>query len=59
MFSTKKVYAILMKGRPEEAASHQSLGVYSKSEYDAYRAKGWKPAQAFMEMVDRHRRGEP
>jgi hypothetical protein len=55
-FSSKKIYAILMKGRAEESASHQSLGVYSKEEYDTYRAKGWKPAREFMEMVDRARR---
>lgn len=58
-FSTQKVYAMLMKGRPDESASHQSLGVYSKHEYEAYRAKGWKPAREFLEMVDRARRKDP
>lgn len=58
-FRPGKPYAMLMKGRPDESLSHQNLGVYSKSEYDEYRAKGWKPAREFMEMVDRARRGEP
>jgi hypothetical protein len=55
-FSTRKIYAMLMRGRPDESASHHSLGVYSKQEYEEYRAKGWKPAREFMEMVDRARR---
>ena len=54
--STQKVYAILMKGRPDESDSHQSLAVYSKDEYDRYRSRGWKPAREFHEMVDRARR---
>lgn len=57
-FSTKKIYAMLMRGRPDESASHQSLGVHSKQEYDEYRSRGWKPAREFMEMVDRARRKE-
>lgn len=55
-FSTKKIYAILMRGRADESASHQSLGVHSKEEYEVYRGRGWKPAREFMEMVDRARR---
>ncbi len=55
-FSPKKIYAMLMRGRADESASHQSLGVYSRQEYETYRAKGWKPAREFMEMVDRARR---
>jgi hypothetical protein len=58
-FSTAKPYAMLMKGRADESLSHQSLAVYSQQEYAAYRAKGWKPAREFMEMVDRARRKEP
>lgn len=57
--NTAKPYAILMKGRPDESLSHQSLAVYSQSEYDEYRAHGWKPAQDFLERVDRARRKEP
>lgn len=55
-FSTKKVYAMLMKGRADESSSHQSLAVYSKDEFAQYRSRGWKPAREFMEMVDRARR---
>lgn len=57
-FKLGKPYAMLMKGRPDESDSHRSIGVYSKSEHDEYRAKGWKPAREFMEMVDRARRKE-
>ena len=55
-FNPKRPYAMLMKGRPDESLSWQSIGVYSKAEYDEYRAKGWKPAQDFMERADRARR---
>lgn len=55
-YSTRKPYAILMKGRPDEADSHQSIGVYDADELRVYRARGWKPAREFMEMVDRARR---
>jgi len=57
-FSTGKPYAIVMKGRPDESDSHQSLAVYSKDEYELYRSRGWKPAREFHEMVDRARRKE-
>ncbi|NJN35965.1 MAG: hypothetical protein HC794_01590 [Nitrospiraceae bacterium] len=55
-FSTRKLYAMLMKGRPDEPDSHQSIGVYDAKELQEYRARGWKPAREFMEMVDRARR---
>ena len=55
-YSSSKPYAMLMKGRAEDGASHQSLAVYSKQEYQEYRAKGWRPAREFHEMIDRARR---
>ena len=55
-FTTNKTYAIVMKGRPDESDSHQSLAVYSKDEYERYRSRGWKTAREFHEMVDRARR---
>ena len=58
-FNPAKPYAMLMKGRPEESLSHQSLAVYSQTEYQQARAKGWKPAHVFLEMVDRARRHDP
>ncbi|MDE2102357.1 MAG: hypothetical protein KGL39_34240 [Patescibacteria group bacterium] len=57
-YSTRKQYAWLMRGRPDEPASHQSLAVYSKAEHDEFRRRGWKPAREFMDMVDRARRKE-
>lgn len=53
-----KPYAMLMKGRPDESLSHQSIAVYSPQEQAEYRAKGWKPAREFMEMVHRARQQE-
>jgi hypothetical protein len=52
-FSTRRVYARLMKGRPEEPLSHQQIAVYSRDEYDAMRAHGWKPVLEFQEMIRR------
>lgn len=46
-------YAELMTGRPDEPDTHRSIAVYSKAEYDAFRAKGWKPAKEFTEMARR------
>ena len=55
-FNPVRPYAILMKGRADEPASHQEIAVYSKQELDAYRQKGWKTAQAFLDMVNRAQR---
>lgn len=46
-------YAELMTGRPDEPDSHRRIAVYSKDEYQHFRAKGWKPAQEFTEMARR------
>ena len=55
-YNPRKPYAILMRGRPDEADSHQSLAVYSPDEFTEYRAKGWIRDRDFMERVDRARR---
>ena len=54
--NTAKPYAILMKGRADEPASHTSIAVYSKQEHAEYVGKGWKTAKTFMEMVNRAQR---
>lgn len=46
-------YATMMKGRPDEPASHQHVAVYSKDEYTQFRQRGWKPAKEFTEMCHR------
>ena len=55
-YNPKKPLAMLMRGRPDESDSWQSIGVYSKAELDEYRAKGWQPSTTFMERADRARR---
>lgn len=55
-YNPQKPYAELMRGRPDEPDSWQSIGVYSKAEHDEFRAKGWQPARTFMERADRARR---
>jgi hypothetical protein len=55
-YNPTKPYAELMKGRPEESASWQSIAVYSRAEYDEFRGRGWKPAREFMNSADRARR---
>jgi hypothetical protein len=55
-FNPKKPIAILMRGRPDEPDSWQSIGVYSHQELQEFRAKGWQPDRAFMERADRARR---
>lgn len=55
-YNQRKPYAMLMKGRPEESVSWETIAVYSKDEYHVFRQKGWKPAVEFMEMADRARR---
>lgn len=55
-YNPKRPIAILMRGRPEEPDSWQSIGVYSQHELQEFRAKGWQPDRAFMERADRARR---
>lgn len=52
-YKSDTVYAVLSCGRPEESASHRSIAVYSKEEYDDFRRKGWKPHKEFCEMARR------
>lgn len=54
-YNPAKPIATLMKGRPDETQSWQSIAVYSRHEYQEYRAKGWKPTNEFMRSVDRAR----
>lgn len=46
-------YGELMTGRPEDPDSHRRIAVYSKAEWEHFRAKGWKPATEFTEMARR------
>ena len=55
-YNPKKPFAVLMRGRPDEPDSWQSIGVYSKAELEEYRAKGWQHDKVFMERADRARR---
>ena len=55
-YNPKKPLAMLMRGRPDESDSWQSIGVYSTAELAEYRAKGWQPSKTFMERADRARR---
>jgi hypothetical protein len=54
-YNPAKPFATLMKGRPDETDSWQQIAVYSRQEYQEYRAKGWKPTNEFMASVDRAR----
>lgn len=59
-YNPDRPYAELMTGRPEEPDSHRCIAVYSKAEYDAFRAKGWRPSKEFTEMARRallHKKG--
>ena len=55
-YNPRKPYAILMRGRPDESDTHQSIAVYSREEFAEFRAKGWQRDRDFMERVDRARR---
>ena len=55
-FNPREPYAVLMKGRPDEPASWQSIGVYSKEELAHFRSKGWIKDKEFMARTDRARR---
>jgi hypothetical protein len=55
-FNPRKPYSTLMKGRPDEPESWQSLAVYSKNEEAEFRGRGWKPSKEFMNSADRARR---
>lgn len=55
-YNPRAPYKILMKGRPDEPSSWQSIAVYSHEEYREFRQRGWKVDREFMEMADRARR---
>lgn len=55
-YNPRKVYAVLMRGRPDEPDSWQSLAVYTVDEFHEYLGKGWKKDKAFMDSADRARR---
>lgn len=57
-FNSRKVFAELMKGRPDEPESWQAIAVYSKEEEIEFRGRGWKPSKEFMNSADRARRKE-
>jgi len=41
-YNPRKPYKILMKGRPEESQSWQSIAVYNQEEYREFRRRGWR-----------------
>jgi len=42
---------VLMRGRPAEPASHQSIACYNEQEFRHYLAHGWLRAAEFLDRV--------
>lgn len=48
---------VLMRGRPEDSSSHQTISCGSEADFRYFISRGWRRAAEFMDAVNDARRG--